>query len=103
MNYANRLRLAICQGWPKGLSEAAYVASIAYSTYTKKQLEAPAPPWQQFSIQGWRIDLYRDKMLPNFIKRIKAPIFFKVVLATEKIKETLIEIRSRRQLQHLRR
>lgn len=42
-------------------------------------------------------------MLPNFIKRIKAPIFFKVVLATEKIKETLIEIRSRRQLQHLRR
>ena len=47
---------------------------------------APAQTWQQYSIRGRMVDLYRNRATSgerNFIERIKAPIFLEAVLTIE--------------------
>ena len=58
----------------------------SFPNNSKYQLGTPAQTWQQYSIDGHMIDLWRYRATSgerNFKKRNKVPIFLETVLAIE--------------------
>ena len=80
--------------WLKGSREVASEGPTAQffclSNNSKWKLGAQAHRWQQYSMHGCMVDLYRNRATSgerNFIEWIKVPIFLEAVLAIEIMQE----------------